>query len=426
MKWPLFFVALALAYLAGRWLRVYPRIHLRLWTVLGLLPFIKQPGMGIVLDTIGLGDSHGLEVALIDLLAVVLFAAETGPRRSLPYRSLLLLYLAASILSVPQAENSLSALFYVWKLLRYYFVFMVLTRAAQNPDVPPAVLKGMMIGVLYQFVLVLWQRYALGFERGMGVFTHQNSLGMALNLVLMTPIALILARKARPLTLLAPATGLIACVLTLSRGSLIFFGLGAVLVFLLSSIRGLATRKMWIAFGAIVLAVGVFAALGNRIVSRFETAHAGSMEVRKDFEHAASLMLDDQPMGVGANHFAFMMLHRGYASRAGVDWVNAASTVHNIYWLTLAELGYFGLVALLALFLVPLATSLWYGLKSRGDIRGDVLIGLSVGLATSYLHGTVEWAWRQTAVSFIYWILLALSAALVRQVRDSSPARSPS
>ena len=104
MKWALFIGAVLVAYGLGRWLRRSPRWQLHLWVLAGLLPFIPQPGMGIIFDREFPGDSHGIEVALLDILAITLLAATGGvAHRKVPYRALLVAYLLAALLSVTQA-----------------------------------------------------------------------------------------------------------------------------------------------------------------------------------------------------------------------------------------------------------------------------------------------------------------------------------
>ena len=138
---------------------------------------------------------------------------------------------------------------------------------------------------------------------------------------------------------------------------------------------------------------------------------------------AASLMLHEHPLGVGPNAFMSQLLFGGYADRSGLTWSERVALVHNIYTLTAAEMGYAGVVALVVLFLVPLALALRYGLRMRHDRRGDVLLGLGVGLMIFYAHGFFEWVWRQTEVSYVYFAIIAIVAVLTRQIDDDSRER---
>lgn len=423
LKWAIVFAGLTAAYPFGRVLRGHRRLQGLAWTLIGLLPFLGALDIGLVTDATFLGDSHGIEVALIDLLALSLVFVRPLSVRRVPYLAGLSAYLLVAVFSATQAAVPIRAFFYAWKLLRMYLVFFAVVRAAGSIEVTLAILRGMAIGTLYELYLVMQQR--LWVYQSPGSFSHQNSLGMALNLFLMVAIALILARRTDWLVTLSPVAGLVAVVLTRSRGTLISFVLGAGLVFVLSALRGAASRKVLIAVLGGVIAMGVMTKAARRITERFETAPAESVETRDQFEKAASMMLRDHPWGLGANHFAWTLENDGYADRVGLRYPNRSAIVHSVYWLTAVEMGYLGLGALVVLLLRPLVEAMRCAFLARpGDVRGDLLLGLGVGLLTCYLHSTVEWIWRATDVSYIFWVLVALVGALARQVRIDASTRS--
>lgn len=420
MKWALFTAAVLVALGVGRALRGSPRVQLALWTVVGFLPFFHTIGMGLVFDREHPGDAHGLEVGLLDIVVITLWAARAPSRHPVPYRWLVAAYVAAAALSLLQAQFPLPALFYVWNLSRAVLLFGVLANATRaSPLVAPAVLRGLLLGVLYQFALVLWQRYGLGLHQVTGTFGHQNALGVALNLVLMVPIAALLARHVTWLSVAAPVAGFVTIVLTLSRGALLVFLVGVVIVFALSLLRGQRTRKLIMAGAGLLVLGAIFARGSERIIVRFETAPAASLETRERFNRAAARMLADHPLGVGVNHFAWTLKHRGYGEREGLYGSNRDAIVHNLYWLTLAEMSYWGLAALMGLLLIPIFKGYLAVLRAPSDLRADVLIGVCVGMTLCGVHGFVEWVWRATEVSYVYWSLMALSAGLIRELRQA-------
>ena len=94
------------------------------------------------------GDTHGLEVAVIDWLALVLLLATPGRARPVPYRFALAGYLGVALLSAALAPWPLGALGYVWKLCRMLLVFAAICRAGDDRRVPAALLGGMTLGVV--------------------------------------------------------------------------------------------------------------------------------------------------------------------------------------------------------------------------------------------------------------------------------------
>src|SRR5262245_23373277 len=116
MKWVIFLGAVFSVYPFGCWLRDHPRFQLRVWTLLGFLPFFQPLDIGIISDQLYPGDSHGIEVALIDLLVLSLFVARRQSARPLPFRAAMAAYLGAAALSMVGASWRLAAFFYIWKL----------------------------------------------------------------------------------------------------------------------------------------------------------------------------------------------------------------------------------------------------------------------------------------------------------------------
>ena len=424
MKWLIFIVAVVASYPVGHWLRDRAALQIRAWTLIGFLPFFSSTlDMGLIPFGSRAGDTQGIEVALVDWLALSLLFAQKAPAKPLPYRFALALYFLVAIVSVTQAEWTLGAFGYVWKLGRMFLLFAAICRAGHDQRVPSALLRGLMFGIAYEAAWVVWQHYGLGISQASGTFFHQNSLGMLVNLVVMVPIALILAGRTSLLPWLTLIAAVPISIFTVSRGAILFFGAGSVLVFLVSAVRRYSLRKAKIGLAGIILGLAILPVALAALASRPEEARAESLLVRWRYERAATMMLSDYPLGVGTNHFTTMLLTGGYGDRAGIDWFNRVGIVHNVYWLTAAEMGYAGVFALAILFLAPILSVLRNGLRAGQDRRADVLLGLGVGLVTFYVHSFFEWAWRITEVSYVYWIAVALIATLARQIREGVPGR---
>jgi hypothetical protein len=163
--------------------------------------------------------------------------------------------------------------------------------------------------------------------------------------------------------------------------------------------------------GAVVAPVAI-SAIAQRGASEIE----GSDSSRVDLERAASIMLRDHPLGVGADNFVLAANTGGYYIRAGVDWSNFRATVHNLYWLTLAENGYLGLAAYVIFLLAPLTVALRCGVRHRRDIRGDLLIGLGVALLLVYMQNFEEWIFITYRVQYVFVMDVGLIAGLAIQL----------
>ena len=153
---------------------------------------------------------------------------------------------------------------------------------------------------------------------------------------------------------------------------------------------------------------------------RFSINPETEYDERAAFEGAASEMLSDHPLGVGTNHYVIIANTQGYSQRNGVVPTvgSLSATVHNVYLLVAAESGYLGLATFVILLLQPPAVALRLGWKARGDIRGDLLIGLGISLIIVYAHSLFEWVFVTYFFQYLFAAQLGLIAGLSEQIKS--------
>jgi O-antigen ligase len=219
----------------------------------------------------------------------------------------------------------------------------------------------------------------------------------------------------------AVPAGIVIDVLTTSRGALGFSLLGYATIFIISSLRKWTVRKrtvLFIGVLAVLVIIPVAISSFDRRFSDQAELMSSDYDERAAFEKAAGMMLSDNPMGQGANHYVIAGNLGGYNKRAGVIAVEGSESanVHNVYYLVAAETGYLGLVTFVLLLLHPLIVALLCGWKNRGDRRGDLLIGLGVTLLIVYLHGLFEWIFVVLETQYMFAIDVGLVAGLATQL----------
>ncbi len=329
-------------------------------------------------------------------------------------------------LSIAVAFMPSYAGFGLFKILRGYFVYWAVVRACLDARYPPYILWGLSLALIFEGVLCVKLRYVDGMHQVRGAFPHQNSMGMAVNLVV--PMMLVLALRFRQwLALAAVGAGAVCIVLTLSRGALAIFAFAGTLTFFGSVwIGGWTRRKQYVAIGGMLGALAILVKSGDQIVRRFITAPEASRETRERFNEAAWAMTTDHPLGIGLNNYSHVLEHAGYAERAGIDGYGVSGVVHHIYFLTLAEAGWLGLFAYLVLLLAPLRMA-WVAIRrgARDDVRRDVLLGAAVGLVTMYLQGLLEWVARQPVQMYLFFVVLALVGGLSTQLLEGRTRAFP-
>lgn len=438
MKWILFIVLLASVAPLASWLRRNPgRIPIAC-LLLGLLPWdiIPHSYFAIISFATWPGHTAGLEWSIIDVLALAIYFACPPASQSLPFRFSMALYFVAILLPVGQGAVPMAALFYVWQIARMFIVYAAITRACTaDPQVPFAIVKGMAIGLMMEAGLVVFQRLVLGMLQATGTLPAQNFLGLMSHFAVFPVFALLLAgRKGRWLPLAAVA-GVIVEIFTTSRATIGLSLLGYASLFLVSATRRWTSRKARIlTMGITVLAVAAPVALLS-LQARFEKESQQPWATglssfddengRLGFEEVAKLMLADHPWGVGPNHYVIVANQGGYNMQVGipVSQDNLLALVHNVYWLVADETGYFGLLAYALLLLQPLVLAFRYAGRSRGDIRGDLLLGIAVALLIVYVHSNYEWIFIAFQNQYLFSLEMAMIVGLSRQLGYGSHFR---
>jgi O-antigen ligase len=391
--------------------------------IMGFLPFaltFAHLNMALISWLGWPGYLKGAEFSVLDGLAIALYISLPRARQPLPFRLPMALYFFATVLSAIQASEPTAALFFSWQLARMFLIFATVARGVADPRVPLAILKGMAVGLIVEFVVALWERVGLGVLQASGTMSHQNLLGMVTHFVALPAFAVMLSGEIGWIAIAAPI-GIAVSVLTASRGALGFSLIGYAIIFILSSLRQWTARKrgvlMFAVLAALVAAPIAISSFERRFTQQADLI-SSDYDERAAFERAARLMLSDNPLGQGANHYVIAANLGGYNHRAGVVAIESSegANVHNVYFLVAAETGYLGLMSFVLMLLRPLAVALLCGWKNRGDRRGDLLIGLGVTLLVVYVHNLFEWIFVLLETQYMFAMDLGLVAGLATQL----------
>ena len=295
----------------------YLRSNIRLlqivWGLVGFMPFVME-SFHLYMSAAFLdhwpGYVTGFELTIIDALALALYLSLPRVSHPLPFRIAISLYLFSTLLSALPAMEPKAALFYSWQVARMFFLYSVIVRACANPLAPVALLKGMAVGLLVQVPVVLWQRFGLGLLQTPGTMVHQNELGMLSHFVVFPFFALLLTGRAGRWPAVVFPAGAIVELMTTSRGTIGLAAMGYMLVFALSALQGWTSRKarmlaVFVVVGAVVAPIAI-SAIASRGAGQIESSDSSRVVLEK----AASLMLADHPLGVGANNFNLTAISR--------------------------------------------------------------------------------------------------------------------
>ena len=123
-------------------------------------------------------------------------------------------------------------------------------------------------------------------------------------------------------------------------------------------------------------------------------------------------------MGIGADNYIVVANTKGYNERAGViPTVGSLSAhVHNVFRLIGAETGYFGLASFVALLLQPMIVAFVWGWRARGDLKGDLLLGLGLSIFVVSIHSVFEWVLVTYHLQYFLAVQTGMIAGLAQQV----------
>ena len=421
MKWVLLALLLGLCPLFIHYAR-QPRYRPIFGFAFGALPFLLS-FLHLYIAPVSLaywpGHTKGIEVSLIDSLAVAVLIATPRRRKSAPFLWAFVIYIFLTTITVTWAIDKLATLGYAVQLMRMLLVYLAALRLSTTPRVVPAVVAGGVFALLFQLFFAVQQHFQ-GVLQASGTFGAQNSLGLMTNLVALPALAMLLSGGRSWYAKAGPVVALLIDLFTASRATIGFGAIGMGGVLLMASVWRWTPRKRTMTALA-VIAVLCAAPFAVRMIG--ERANHNNVESsdseRQAFKRAAWAMIHDHPAGVGANSYVIVSNIDGYSARAGVvaSHGSRSTNVHNSYLLVMAETGIVSIIFVVAMFGGGLLMMLRTAFQNRGDRRGDILIGFGMTLLTAGLHLNYEWLFVMFYVEYVMFFYLGLGIGIAEQVK---------
>ena len=374
------------------------------------------------------GTALGMEISLLHLLAlaVILALGIRGKWQSPLPEGGIRLYALFFLLCLPSLRNADSVLMgwlEIWKLLMLFFFwhavygYLVATGDAKTVVVALAVL------IIANTLKIIQQHYAFMWTQGL--FSHKNTMAMAMNLI--GPIFFAgylqygLGNRLGIICGLAFAGAGLCTMWSYSRGAIVMLPIGygmAAGLTLLGAKRSRIRSRMWVRLAPVGLAglVGL-CAIWPHLVERFQGAPTESKFTRIFLAHCAWEMMKAHPWaGVGVNNWSLNLdpvhpYHEIVEEKLDVDR-DFTGIVETAYLLTGAECGIPALLAMLVWFLwhwVACLKAVW---RLRGTRWHFIAAGLSGGLMVSYLQSVLEWVLRQRQTMFLLMLCFGIVAWL--------------
>lgn len=389
----------------------------------GLVPFFTQWAHIIVAPVswpYWPGYVKGTEISLIDGIALGVIFSLRGNRAAANYAVPFFLLAGFAILSAPGTPAPTAALFVAWQTLRVWLVFVAASRLASDQDGIRAMIGGMVLGLGCNALAALSQRLH-GVYQAPGLFSHQNSLGLATHFVALPAAALYVADRRAKWALIGLAAAGAVAILGASRATVGLEAAGLALLIVLIVMVWPSSRSMAL-LGAGVLGMALLSPLAYKALApRFASVEHSDYDERRAFTQAALAMLHDHPGGVGANHYVIVANVQGYSDRFKVAAVEGSrsANVHNAYLLTAAEMGWAALVPFIWLTLGTAIHGIVWSLRSRDKRLSVMLLGSCVAQIVMVVHNWVEWVAVTYVIQVVLCLNLGIIAGLIGQVRTA-------
>jgi hypothetical protein len=405
---------------------------------MGVLPFLLS-GLNLTASPIAWphwpGPVKGLDVSLIDGVALAVLLSTRRVSTPVAIKVSFAIYALAVFISTLTSEVWMASFFYLWQLARTALIYMAISRACVTiKGVPLAVVSGLGAGLIFQSGVALLQ-YLGGDPQAGGWFGHQNLLGMASHFGIFPAVALLLAGLFPMRALAVVVAGVLIAFTGGSRATIGLFAIGLVFTWILSVWHQPSGRKSAIGFGMVVALVLAAPVLWSAVERRSDAERADSNKMRSQMIDAARMIISDYPMGVGPNRYVVVANTGGYAARAGIAWnpANREAPVHNSYYLVTAEMGWLGLLGLVALLGSIIGVAVVGMRKASDGLEGELLVGVTASIIIFAIHAYFEWITMFYNIHYLAGITLglivglrALSARRVERlkVRTGAPAKS--
>jgi putative inorganic carbon (hco3(-)) transporter len=400
------------------------------------IPLQWDFNLGYREDAAALSAVGGFSISLTMLALAGLYAlwvAELLTRRAStlrPYRRIaapLFLYVLFVSLSALVASDRILSLYQFVPIAQSLLLFIYVAFTLKTARDTRFVVLLLMIGLLFEGALIIAtdrlgiDLSALGFkshsrvdaESAFNSYRLAGTVGSpnatASYLAFLLPLALVLqsapvSKITRRIALMAFGVGVVALVLTFSRGGWLAFGISLVVLLIVAVRRRAISLRVPLAavLATIALAIPFRDAISNRLLGD----DAGSAESRVTLLELTLPMIRDHPwLGVGLNNYGVALPNYAGPEFTG-DWL---STVHNRFALTWAETGLGALIAFVIFLLATLRQGFRLG-RSDDGLVARIGLALAAGLVGQLVHMNVEIFAGRAQIELLFLVAGVISA----------------
>ena len=389
------------------------------WAVLLPVMAFNQVSINFFSHETYRGTSRGMEVSLVYLIALAMLIGMWIIYRKKPLlpdagSKIYWIYFLLCLPSLMNADNMLYSWFELWKMIMMYIVFLCTYYYLYYTRDFNTVMIGFGIVAAVTFMTVVCQ-HIKGIHQANGLFPHQNSMGMFMNLIAPVFFAYYFNRNKGWKRFLFAGFFLMAsaaCMRTYSRGAMVCLPFGCAITTLLSLRYQFHMRKIQILLPIFLICFFGLLLLLPNIIKRFENAPKESLMTRQYLAASAWNMMKDKPFaGVGLNNwgikinppYPYCQYRYEAPKRFAKDFKEGI--VETSYLLVGSECGFLALAAFLAWLGYYYIAAFKLVKRLRRTNLFYIPAGIVGGLSAIYLQSALEWVMKQQ-VNFIQMMIL--------------------
>lgn len=310
-------------------------------------------------------------------------------------------------------ETGLYPLFELSKIVRGALVYLVVINFLRKEEHFRTLLGALLMVTFVITIEALIGRYIRGYHRISATLGHPNSLGTFMGMMgtLMFGITLFRTTFLSSGTFaIATACAMVSVLLTISRGALSSLVLG--LWMDVSSLfhRYLNIKNFTILFFGSLVVLGLFFMAADTLSARFlvQQDAVSDIEYRGLYNQEAKGMARDHAFGVGLGNFSTYSWLK-YGSEVGLN--EFGTPAHNLWYLTLGELGYPGLIAFIFFWLRFYSIGLPFLFRRRTDLIYAVATSACAASMIGHIQNMLQLSYRQTSIYMLNQILIGMVVA---------------
>ncbi len=345
------------------------------------------------------------------------------------------LYLLTILLSFFQARSVLFSAFGLFLKFQAFLMYFYVVNHLRTRDEIQFVVATVGVCLLLESMLMIWQYFtgasldigglvtsgAIAEESGglgvtgarvSGTLQRPGNAALYLNSVLPFAISAYLTSSLMPipLALLAFTSGLVALVVTSSRGGWVAFAVAALVMVVLVGrhVWHEVTKRGLLIFLVLVLLLGIF---WGQVQQRLVTITEDRSRVWLDT--MAFNLIEAYPWGMGENNYDLYM-HDRYAHPEMVGHTHLP--VHNRYLMVWSETGLQGLFAFVMLLMVPFWQARRWILSASLNSEFIVLQASLLGALVSYMIHMRSENFNGRSQIFLLWFIWAMLTVIHRLI----------